>query len=137
MKRKPFKLKQAKRTGATAVEFAVTCGLVFMFFFASLEFSRVTMYRHSVENALYEGARSGIMPGATNQKVVDATTQLLHRAGIYHAVVEVSPPVITNSTPSLQVRIQMALDRGLYAPAFYFLGKSLDRSIEMRREGVE
>lgn len=127
----------SQRNGATAVEFAITCGIVFMFFFASLEFSRVTMYRHAVENALYEGARSGIMPGATNEKVVDATTALLRRSGIYHANVEVTPRVITNSTPALQVRIQLALDRGLYAPAFYFLGKSLDRSIEMRREGVE
>ena len=126
-----------KRSGTTAVEFAVTCGIVFMFFFASLEFARVTMYRHTVENALYEGARSGIMPGATNQAVHDSTQEILQRSGIYHATVEVTPAVITNSTPALQVRIQLALDRGLYAPAFYFIGKTLDRSIEMQREGAE
>ena len=126
-----------RRSGTTTVEFAITCGIVFMFFFASLEFSRVTMYRHTVENALYEGARAGIMPGATSQQVHDSTVAILQRSGIHHAIVDVTPTEITNSTPYLQVRIQMALDRGLYAPAFYFIGKTLDRSIEMRREGIE
>lgn len=127
----------SRRRGATAVEFAVTCGLLFMFFFASIEFSRVTSYRHTVENALYEGARAGIMPGATNEDVVNKTTQILRRSGIYHANVEVSPERITNATESLRVRIRMELDRGLYGPAFYFLGKTLDRSFEMQREGVQ
>lgn len=135
---RPFAQKRSKfRKGTTAVEFAITCGLVFMFFFAALEFAKVTMYRHTVENALYEGARSGIMPGATNEKVVAETYAILQNLGIHHAEVEVYPAVITNQTPSLQVRIRLALDRGLYGPAFYFLGKSLDRTIEMQREGVE
>lgn len=126
----------AKRIGATTVEFAVTCSFAFFFFFAALEFSRVSMYRHTVENALYEGARAGIVPGATAENVRDKTRELLAIAGINGATIDVTPAVLTNDTPRVNVRVRMRLDRGLYAPAFYFLGKTLDRSFEMAREGV-
>ena len=53
------------RTAAVVVEFAICAPILFLFFFASLEFSRVNMIRQSVENAVYEGARRGIVPGAT------------------------------------------------------------------------
>ncbi|XZE44622.1 TadE/TadG family type IV pilus assembly protein [Pirellulaceae bacterium SH467] len=127
---------KSKRTGATTVEFAVTCSFAFFFFFASLEFSRVSMYRHTVENALYEGARAGIVPGASADKVRDKTRELLAIAGISDATIDVTPAVLTKDTPRVNVRVRMRLDRGLYAPAFYFLGKTLDRSFEMAREGV-
>jgi len=60
----PVKRFQA-RAGAVVTEFAICAPLLFFFFFASLEFSRVNMIRQSVENAVYEGARRGIVPGAT------------------------------------------------------------------------
>ena len=59
----------SNRRGAAAVEFAMTAGLAFFFFFAALEFCRVSMMRHTVQNALYEGARIGIVPGATASDV--------------------------------------------------------------------
>lgn len=129
--------RSLNRTGATAVEFAITASLLFAFFFAALEFSRVTQYRHTVENALYEGARAGIIPGATAEDVKDRAMSILRISRITDADIEVTPAVLTNSTRSLKVRIRMPLDRGLYAPAFYFVGKTLDRSIEMQREGVD
>ena len=94
------------------------------------------MYRHTVENALYEGARAGIVPGASADKVRDKTRELLAIAGISDATIDVTPAVLTKDTPRVNVRVRMRLDRGLYAPAFYFLGKTLDRSFEMAREGV-
>ena len=57
------------RPGAVLVEMAITSSLAFLFFFAALEFCRVAMIRHTVENALYEGARTGIVPGATTAEV--------------------------------------------------------------------
>lgn len=124
------------RKGATTVEFAITCNIAFFFFFAALEFSRVAMYRHTVENALYEGARAGITPGATADKVRSKTRELLAVAGINDATIDVTPAVLKVDTPRVTVRAQVHLDRGLYGPAFYFLGKKLDRSFEMAREGI-
>ncbi len=47
------------------VEFAIVAPLLFLFFFAAMEFCRVAMIRHTADNAVYEGCRVGIIPGAT------------------------------------------------------------------------
>ena len=54
-----------RRTGAVMVEFVIVAPLLFLFFFAAFEFCRVAMIRHTADNAVYEGARIGIIPGAT------------------------------------------------------------------------
>ncbi len=124
------------RRGAAMVEMAITSGLVFFFFFASLEFCRVSMIRHTVENALYEGARHGIVPGATEREIQDKARSVLSRIGVSGATIDVSPKKIRNSTPEVSVRIRLPLDRGLFAPALFFSGKSLDRTLVMQREGA-
>src|SRR5690606_21432947 len=60
------------RRGAALVEFALTAPLLFFILFASLEFARANMLRNTVEMAAYEGARRGIVPGATAEDVRDA-----------------------------------------------------------------
>ncbi|MEQ1827094.1 MAG: TadE family protein, partial [Pirellula sp.] len=84
--------------GAAAVEFAVTVGLAFFFFFAALEFCRVAMIRHSVEHAMYEGARKGIVPGATPADVQSAAASILRTVGVTGARIDVSPNIIRNDT---------------------------------------
>ena len=125
----------ADRSGAVLVEMAITSGLAFFFFFAALEFCRVSMIRHTVENALYEGARTGIVPGATNAAVEANARSAMRRIGISGATIDVLPAVIDNSTREVSVRIRLPLDSGLFAPARFFLGKSLDRTLVMQREG--
>ena len=125
-----------QRRGAVMVEMAITSGLVFFFFFAALEFCRVSMIRHTVENALYESARQGIVPGATSTEMQSTARRVLSRIGISGANIDVSPTNIQNSTPEVSVRIRLPLDRGLFAPALFFVGKSLDRTLVMQREGA-
>ena len=52
------------RRGAVTVEFAITCGLAFFFFFAAFEFSRVAMIRATMDNAVCEAGRVGVFAGA-------------------------------------------------------------------------
>ncbi len=127
---------RGNRRGAVAVEMAITSGLVFFFFFAALEFCRVAMMRHTVEHALYEGARQGIIPGATAAEVESKARSVLRTIGVGSAKIKVTPATITNATREVSVRIEMPLDRNLFAPAFFFKGKSLDRTFVMQREGV-
>ncbi len=129
------RLRAAHRTGAVMVEMAITSSLVFLFFFAALEFCRVGMIRHTVENALYEGARIGIVPGATPAQIQTVARNVLLRIGITGAIIDVTPALIDNSTREVSVRIRLPLDRGLFAPAKFFLGKSFDRTFVMQREG--
>jgi Flp pilus assembly protein TadG len=123
------------RRGAVLVEMALTIGLAFFFFFAALEFCRISMIRHSVENALYEGARAGIVPGATAGEVQNRARNVLRTVGLSNTNVEVTPSVITQSTRDVSVRIRLPLDQNLFAPAFFFRGRTLDRTLTMQREG--
>lgn len=125
-----------ERRGAVAVEMAITIGLVFFFFFASLEFCRVAMMRHTVEHALYEGARQGVIPGATVSEVDSRARSVLRTIGIRSADITVTPSVLSNSTPEVSIRIRMPLDQNLFAPAFFFRGRSIDRTFVMQREGA-
>jgi Flp pilus assembly protein TadG len=127
---------RSNRQGAVAVEMAITSGLVFFVFFAALEFCRVAMMRHTVEHALYEGARQGIIPGATADEVESKARSVLRTIGVGSANIKVTPSTIKNDTREVTVRIEMPLDRNLFAPAFFFRGKSLDRTFVMQREGT-
>ena len=51
------KLKSNKRDrkGVAAVEFALAATVLFLVVAVSIEFSRMNMIRHSVDNAAYEG----------------------------------------------------------------------------------
>ncbi len=134
MGNKQIRRERRSRKGAAAVELALTVGLAFFFFFAALEFSRVSMMRHAVDNALYEGARAGIVPGSTAAEVDQATRKMLASIGVRDASITVTPTPIQVDSPEVTVRVQMALDRNLYAPAFFFRGLSMTRTYTMRRE---
>ena len=68
------------------------------------------MIRHTVENALYEGARTGIVPGATTAAVEANARSALRRIGISGATIDVLPAVIDNSTREVSVRIRLPLE---------------------------
>ena len=131
--RNPMPTKQL-RQGAVAVEFALTSGLVFFFFFAALEFSRVSMIRGTVDNAIYEGARSGIIPGATADDVDKRTKAILATAMIRTSTVTVSPNPILFDSKTVSVKVVVPMDQNGFSPRMFFSGKSITRSIQMNRE---
>jgi len=94
------------------------------------------MIRHSVEHALYEGAREGIIPGATAADVQNRARSVLRTVGLGRGNVEVTPSVLTKFALDLSVRIQLQLDQNLFAPTFFFRGRTLDRTLLMQREGT-
>ena len=128
--------RQIVRVAATTVEFALTAGIAIMFLFAMLEYGRVSMMKQSVELALYEGGRKGVVAGATSQEVIAEANRVLAISRVTGAAVLVSPATITDQTRELTVRIRVPLDRGLFGPVQFFRGKSLDRSLTMKREGI-
>ena len=125
------------RRGAALVEFAICAPVLFMIVFAAVEFSNANMFRNSAENAAYEGARRGIIPGATAQDAEDAARFILNAIGTQSATVNVSPNPITNSTETVTVDIEIPMsDNGWITPVF-FGGYKIKRSCKMNREAVE
>ena len=65
------------RRGATTVEVAMILPVLFLFIFASFEFSRLNMLKHLAGAAAYEGAREGIVIGATADDVTTRVNAIL------------------------------------------------------------
>lgn len=131
------KMKRTRRTarqGGVTVEFAITAGLAFFFFFAAFEFSRVAMIRGTMDNAIYEAGRVGVLPGATAADVERKCREILSICLIRTANVTVNPNPIADDAPTISVRVDLPLDRNLFAPGIFFTGKTLSRSMQMERE---
>ena len=124
-----------RRDGAAMVEFAIVAPLLFLFFFTAFEFCRVAMIRHTVDNAVYESVRRGIIPGATADEVRAQGDLVLSTIGIQNFTIDVTPAVIRQDTDEIAVRIQVPLNQNTFIPAVFFKDLVTDRSLTMVREG--
>ena len=122
------------RRAATAVEFAMVCPIVLTLFFAGVEFCRVAMMRHTVDNAVYEGCRVGIIPGATSDEVRRETAAVLSTVGITGAAIEVRPAAIDRETAEVSVAVTVPLDANTFVPQSFFAGREIERRLTLQRE---
>jgi len=70
------------RDGTTCVEFAMVVPIILLFFFASIEMTRLNFILHTASNAAYEGARELIVVDAVEADALAAVGQLLNSTGI-------------------------------------------------------
>ena len=122
------------RWGVVATEFAICAPILFLIFFAALEFSRVNMIRQSVENAVYEGSRRGIVPGATADDCRTAAQAVLNSIVVSGAQITVVPSVITPDTSEVTVSIVVPINNNSWVAPFFFKNKTLANSMTLRRE---
>jgi Flp pilus assembly protein TadG len=128
--------KPRQRKGATIVEFAIVAPLLFLFFFAAIEFCRVAMIRHTADNAVYEACRVAIIPGATVGEVNAEATRILGSLGVMNMNIDVIPSKIERDTDEVTVRIVVPLDDNSFVPNQFFSGRSITRELTLRREGL-
>lgn len=125
------------RAGAVVVEFAICAPLLFFFFFASLEFGRVNMLRQSAENAVYEGARRGVVPGATAANCQAAAQAVLNSVAAQDATIAVTPAVIVADTPQVTVDVTIPLGSNSWVLPVFFAGRTIEASMTLNRERFE
>ena len=130
---KRFKRK-ATRRGVTAVEFAMVVPVLLFFIFASMEFSRANMLRNMCENAAMQGARTGMLPGATAQNCIDSANEMLDIMGITDATVVVDPPSIDPLTEDVAVTVNIPLTENSLPMSRFVLGESLQQTVKFPRE---
>ena len=128
--------KQRPRQGATLVEFAIVAPLLFLFFFAAFEFCRAAMIRHTADNAVYEAARTGILPGATAAETEAKARSLLNSLGLVDVRVQVIPNKINRDTREVTVRVGVPMANNNFVPIKYVQGE-IRRELTLRREGVQ
>ncbi|WP_233148651.1 TadE family protein [Rhodopirellula sp. MGV] len=118
------------------VEFAIVAPVLFFFFFVAFEFCRVAMIRHTVDNAVYEGCRDAIIPGATANGARQKAETILGTLGLTAYDVTVTPAVIDNRTPEVTVEVDVRLDANTFVPPQFTGGKHIIRTLTLQREIV-
>lgn len=122
------------RRGATAVEFAIVAPLLFLMFFAAIEFSRANMLRHSVNQAAYEGARRGMVPGASVADIEVEVGRIMEAATAFEYSVSVDPSTITNKTEQVTVQVDAGMDDNSWLGALFLSGESFSGACTLKRE---
>ena len=130
-RRQPAK---GKRRGAVSVEFALCASIFFMFAFGSFEFARFLFARHAVDQAAYEAARVGIVPGKTAAQVQTRALQALQAAGIRQATVVITPQVFTTTTETVTVEVRCPFRDNSWIPPTFLRGATLQSQITLDHE---
>lgn len=87
------------------------------------------MVRHTLQNAVYEGARRGLVPKTTDDQIRESTVEVLDTVGIRE-------PRITVVQTDTQVRVDVVANfdqQGWFAP-LYFVHKDLASTITLTKD---
>lgn len=129
--------KSVQRTGAAAVEFALTFPALLLLVFGSYELCRANMMMQTTEAAAYEGTRVAIVPGSTAAEAENAARQILGTAGIRNANVVVSPSNLGTETETVSVEIAVDFQDNFFLASIFMSNEPFVRKCELVREDVQ
>ena len=132
--RKTGSFVKPTRCGAVTVELAMVAPIVFLFVFASIEFGRLNILRHAVNNAAYEAARHGMVPGATVDDISTHAQQHLNAFSATGATVQVTPSPITEETAQITVQVTVPLDENSWVIPSFSAGSQISSSSTLQTE---
>lgn len=92
------------------------------------------MLTQTVENAVFEGARRGIVPGATAGECRAEATRILSTVAIRNATIDIIPATINRNTNEVTVRIEVPYQGNTFVPLNLFRGARVQRQLTMVRE---
>ena len=133
-KHKKLRARKSLRTATLAVEMALCLPILLMLLFGSYELARANMILHSTESAAYEGARTGIIPGATQEKIRESIRVLLIAVGIKNFTVNIDPPVIDETTENVSVTVLVPFRENMFVPAFFIKDPTFRGRCQLSRE---
>ena len=125
-----------RRKGAAAVEFAITAPFLFLFVFTSVEFGRMNMIRHTVDNAAYEAARAGIIPGATAENVEARARSIMSYVGAVSVDVVITPAMILPESEEVTVEVSVPCNQNGFLAPYFFADSVLVGTTTMTREAL-
>ena len=80
-----------------------------MILLMSVEAARLNTLRNTIENAAYEGARRGIVPGAAVSDVQATAGAIMSAVGAKNVSITTTPSTISDTTATLTVTIDVPL----------------------------
>lgn len=118
------------------MEFSLASFIVFMLFMGMIEIARFHIVRHSIDQAVYMGVRTGIVPGATAGEVEAAVQSRLAQAGVVSSTITITPNVIDSSTDEVTVRVSAPYEQNSWLTPQYFTGMTVDSEMTLDHENV-
>ncbi|MFO0941662.1 MAG: TadE/TadG family type IV pilus assembly protein [Pirellulales bacterium] len=122
------------RQGATAIEFALTAPILFALVFGAVELGHANMVLNTAEAACYEGARVGILPGATVAECEQATRNKLTALKIKNATIQVSPANLSNFSPTVTIKVVVPYANNALTFPFFTKNVVVQRECTLTRE---
>ena len=113
------KRRSAIRNGVLTVEVALCLPLLVLLLFGGYELARTSMVLHATQSAAYEGARTGIVPGASQDEIEASVGFILRTMGVQNFDVETVPAVIERDTPQLEVIVRVPVSDTLGLPQLF------------------
>lgn len=112
-----------ERRGAALVEFALVAPVFLLLLIGSIEFGRAIMVQEALTNASREGARVGVLDGATTSDVTTAVNTYLSGMSISGATTSVSPtdPGTTANGTQVTVLVSIPYSTVTWVPSPWFL----------------
>ena len=92
------------------------------------------MLQHAAESAAYEGARAGIVPGASETRCRNSAAQVLRSMGIRKFDILVSPTNIGTTTPTVEVEVRVPIKGNTTFATFFFKDPTFRGRCELVRE---
>ena len=125
--------------GTAVVEFALVLPLLLMFLFGIMEFGRIMMVNHTLNNAARAGARIAVLPGSDNDRVLSAINSELSSCGLTLDEYVLDPSDVSTAERDDPITVTIKIDYesiGFVTGFFPMLtGKQLQGTVVMRKEG--
>ena len=134
MRRPNNRIRSSQRQGAFTVEFAFCCGIFFVVMMAGIEFTRFMYARHSVDQAAYESARVGIIPGATPAQVEETARRILNATGIRGATIDITPARFDDQTSTVNVKIRCDYAENSWIGPVFLTGAKIESDLTLDHE---
>jgi Flp pilus assembly protein TadG len=132
-----------RRTGATALEFALVGPVFFLLILGIIEFGRTFMVMELLNEAARRGCRLAIIEGTTSAQIKQATTSFLNNVGINGD----TAGIIVNDAPidtveaqnmpaytEMTVTVMVPVTSVTWVPDGFFPWGNLNGQFTMRRE---
>ena len=122
--------------GAAMVEFAVCLPMAVFLLLSTLEITRSIQLQHTLQLAVYEGARTAILPGATGPEIVAACHDVLDARDCAPATVTLTPSDPQAADVGDFIRVEVSIPAGhnaLFTQRF-LLGKQVTARAEAMKE---
>lgn len=130
------RLRSKRSYGAVAVEFAVCVPVLFALLFGCYEMARANLMKHAAESAAYEGARVGIIPGATEEEIREATQFVMTSVGVSDFVIDVQNRVSEDDAEFVTVEIQVPFQENFQLGTFFIDDPTFRGSCTLKRESL-